>query len=245
MERIINLIQKLNDKFEKKRLELISSPISCDDGKKDEYQKIVRGVEFALSSIPLDIDGDYLTAFNAVKNSIIKANLLNLQSKYLSVFYTKDIKYDFFFTKGLFPHQYKNENCDFVKLTFKEEYIDLKKCCTLSRPVLMHKWANVLMREEEFKYDRNHKTIYYSYSGIAIPYNGFHSITDGWLNRSNCIVKCLSTDEKDLFEHIFTDGSFWYNKVDGSIIEQVKDVQLAVHHYLVKLQANDFRKTEQ
>lgn len=49
----------------------------------------------------------------------------------------------------------------------------------------------------------------------------------------------------DKFEHIFTDGSFWYNKVDGSVIEQVKDVQLAVHHYLAKVQANDFRKTEQ
>lgn len=185
MERIINLIQKLNDKFENKKSELISSPLSCGDRKKEEYQKIIRGIDFALSSIPLDIDGDYLTAFNIVKNSIIKANLLNLQSNYLSVFYTKDIKYD-----------------------------------------------------------KNHKTIYYSYSGIAIPYNGFHSITDGWLNRSNCIVKCLSTDEKDLFEHIFTDGSLWYNNVDGSVIEQVKDVQLAVHHYLVKLQANDFRKAE-
>lgn len=95
--------------------------------------------------------------------------------------------------------------------------LDIAKTCTLTKPWSAEKFKRAVERKEDFVFDStNHYVEYWKTLDMAFVCNGFHSTTEGVVNRKRAMVQARCYNDFPLFENLYTDGVNWYNKLDDS-----------------------------
>lgn len=163
--------------------------------------------------------------------SLIKIVKMDLQQEHLAWFLYGNRDKAGGYSTFYFPTECKDNNGNNINIrsSTQKKQLDLKKECVLVRPWEDSRLLGHIKRESDFKYDdMNHKGNYYRGLDITVIYNGLHSITDCILNRDkgSIIVDELYCDE--FFDFIYTDGEYWYNSYDNSVISVVIDFRIAI-----------------
>jgi len=170
----------------------------------------------------------------------------------------EDLKYDTltnifyrekWFDEGLrislpFPYHYYDEKGNMLSIyedKAKVKKVDLAKECVLVFP-----WHRGRMRDNiknigrnEFQYDKfNHKAYYFSPVNICFVYNGMHSITAG-IGFKKGYIEAAEYDVTKLFEHVYTDGLYWYNRHNNQKLEdELFDFRIGVIYEISKIKYN-------
>lgn len=137
----------------------------------------------------------------------------------------------------LIPEYFIDDKGNKQSVIYKEmkKEVFLEKDIVLVRPWNYKRYLKHKNRTTPFKYDKlNHKGKYYSRMDITLIYQGLHSITDGMLNRKEgeLLVDIVNTDP--IFKFVYTDGAYWYNEYDDSVISIVLDFRIAVLFKYIK-----------
>jgi len=174
----------------------------------------------------------------------------------------EDLKYDFltdifyreeYFEKGVripppFPYSYYDESGR--RISIFEKKIGTKKVDLAKECVLVFPWHRERMRESiknigsnEFIYDKyNHYAYCFSPVGICFVYNGMHSTAAG-IGFKKGYIEAPEYDVTGLFEHVNTDGLYWYNSNNNSkLIDELLDFRIGIIFELSKLKYQIERK---
>ena len=193
---------------------------------KKEYNHAIKKVDSFFSNELLSNEDKRLYL-----KSLIKIVKMDLQQEHLAWFLYGDRDRGGGYSTYYFPLTCKDNNGNTINIRSlnKTKQIDLKKECVLVRPWENNRLLKHIKRKSDFEYDDlNHMGDYYRGLDITVIYNGLHSITDCILNRDkgSIIVDELLCDE--LFDYISTDGEYWYNSYDNSVISIVIDFRIAI-----------------
>jgi hypothetical protein len=141
-----------------------------------------------------------------------------------------------------FPNEYYDEMGTELKLHPKGETaiktsVDLANECVLvlswDRKSMKHGILNVY--KYGFTFDkRDHIAEYYSYVNICYVYNGNHSIASGIVQKKG-VLQANKYDVSKLFEHVHTDGVFWYNSHNNQKLGNVFDFRVSIIYEIAKL----------
>ncbi|HBT48667.1 MAG TPA: hypothetical protein DEA61_02160 [Caldanaerobacter subterraneus] len=189
----------------------------CEEEKTKEDQILI--LDYMLSVIREDLKYDVLT----------------------NIFYKEK-----WFDKGLrlplpFPYYYYNKEgikFSIYEADFKPKKVDLAKECVLVFP-----WHREKMRESiknigknEFVFQRtNHKAFYFSPVNICFVYNGNHSIGAG-IGFKKGYIEAAEYDVTKLFEHVYTDGLYWYNRHNNQKLEDdLLDFRIGIIYEISKI----------
>jgi hypothetical protein len=115
--------------------------------------------------------------------------------------------------------------------------VNLAEDCVLILP-----WHRVRMRDSikniiknGFTFDEsNHRAYYFSYVDICYAYNGNHSIASG-LGYKKGYIKAREYDVSRLFDHIYTDGLYWYNSHNNNKLCDLFDFRIGIIYEISKL----------
>ncbi len=200
--------------------------------KKNGYQIFKKEFDYAIKRVDEIIENNNFTISEKISllENIIKMIKLDLQYETLvSAFYYKKYKNPFLYF--YLPESYKDENGDIKEINsiIQGQYIDLEKDCVLVSPCIIKKMLNALKIKDKFSYSpTNHLSKYYDVLDICVVYNGIHSISNFILKKESGYIKSNLYETKILLNHIYTDGIYWYNKFDSSIIDLVIDFRIAI-----------------
>lgn len=139
-----------------------------------------------------------------------------------------------------FPFYYYDEFGNEFELFPEEERlvrVDLAKDCVLVLP-----WNRKRMRDSiknifanEFKFDEsNHKAYYFSHVDICYVYNGNHSIASGIVYKKG-YIQAKECDLSKLFDHVHTDGLYWYNSHNNQRLDDLFDFRIGIIYEIAKL----------
>ena len=93
----------------------------------------------------------------------------------------------------------------------------------------------IYLRGIPFKYDNlNHMSYFYTYIDLCYVYNGNHSICSGIYYKKGKIKSEVFKLEL-LFDHIYSDGLYWYNSHTNEKLYEVEDFRVAVIFEIAKL----------
>lgn len=115
--------------------------------------------------------------------------------------------------------------------------VDLAKNCVLVLP-----WNRKRMRDSiknifasKFEFDEsNHKAYYFSHVNICYVYNGNHSIASGVVYKKGYIT-AEECDVSRLFDHVYTDGLYWYNSHNKQVLDNLFDFRIGIIYEISKL----------
>ena len=163
-----------------------------------------------------------------------------------------DLKYDLlttilysseYFTKEIslpFPSYYYDEQGNEVETDSnygQEKDVDLSENCVLVLPWNRDRLRNSIKNiyKNEFKYhSSNHLAYYYTHVDICYAYNGLHSISSG-IGHKKGFIKASERDVSRLFNHVHTDGLYWFNAHNNEKIGEVFDFRIAILYELAKI----------
>lgn len=139
-----------------------------------------------------------------------------------------------------FPFCFYDEFGDKHELFLPEEKlvgVDLAKDCVLVLP-----WNRKRMRDSiknifanKFEFDElNHKVYYFSHVNICYVYNGNHSIASGVVYKKGYIT-AEECDVSRLFDHVYTDGLYWYNSHNNQVLDNLFDFRIGIIYEITKL----------
>lgn len=143
-----------------------------------------------------------------------------------------------------FPLRFYDQDENELRIKPCDDYktIDLSSNCVLSMPWHRYRLLNAILnlRNQDFIYDeKNHMSYYIPELEITIVYNGFHSTGVGiGFSKGNIRAQVLSI--RSLFNHVITDGLYWYNKHTKEKLEQrygelrVEDFRFGVLYELAR-----------
>ncbi len=114
--------------------------------------------------------------------------------------------------------------------------VDLAKDCVLVLP-----WNRKRLRDSiknifasEFKFDEtNHKAYYFSPVNICYIYNGNHSVASGIVYKKGYVM-AEECDLSRLFDHVYTDGLYWYNSHNNQAINNLFDFRIGIIYELTR-----------
>lgn len=87
----------------------------------------------------------------------------------------------------------------------------------------------------KFEFDElNHKAYYFSHVNICYVYNGNHSIASGVVYKKGYIT-AEECDVSRLFDHVYTDGSHWYNSHNNQALDNLFDFRVGIIYEITKL----------
>ncbi|WP_423055302.1 DUF6710 family protein [Zhaonella formicivorans] len=75
---------------------------------------------------------------------------------------------------------------------------------------------------------------YFSYVDICYVCNGNHSVASGIVYKKGHI-EAKVYDITRLFEHVYTDGLYWYNSHNNDILDDLFDFRVGVIYEVSKL----------
>ena len=141
-----------------------------------------------------------------------------------------------------FPGRYYDEAGNELRLRMEGEKTEKKAVYLATDCVLVLPWDRQSMKSgilNVFTYGfefnkRDHIAEYYSCVDICYVYNGNHSIASGVVNKKGCI----DADEYNiskLFEHVHTDGEFWYNSHNNQKLGALFDLRVGIIYEIAKL----------
>ncbi|MCO5386999.1 MAG: hypothetical protein NHB14_15835 [Desulfosporosinus sp.] len=140
----------------------------------------------------------------------------------------------------LFPSEYEDQSGKLVKVKTdksQQREIDLAKDCVFvvawHRERLRDTIKNLFHNPFEFRKE-NHMANYYPYLDICHAYNGLHSITSG-IGHKKGIIKADVIDITPLFNHIYTDGSCWFNQHNHIKLWELWDFRIGVIFEVAKI----------
>lgn len=139
-----------------------------------------------------------------------------------------------------FPYNYYDESGNILTMPCDSEakkVVDLAKDCVLVFP-----WHRDRLRSQiknigrnEFIYqDNNHFSYYYSYLKICYVWNGYHSISSGIVHKKG-YIKSKEKDITPLFNHVYTDGLYWYNSHNNKKLFDLFDFRVGLIYEISKL----------
>lgn len=115
--------------------------------------------------------------------------------------------------------------------------VDLTNDCVIvlawDRDRMRNSIKNIFRNPFQFS-STNHLAYYYSYVDICYAYNGTHSISAGIVHRKGSILAKV-VDIRPLFDHIYTDGVYWYNQHNHSKICELWDFRIGVIFEISKI----------
>lgn len=115
--------------------------------------------------------------------------------------------------------------------------VDLARDCVLvlpwNRRRMRDNIKNIFMRKFEFD-ESNHKAYYFSPVNICYVYNGNHSIASGVVYKKGYIT-AEECDVSRLFDHVYTDGLYWYNSHNNQVLDNLFDFRIGIIYEISKL----------
>ncbi|MBP2071393.1 hypothetical protein J2Z80_000907 [Thermoanaerobacterium butyriciformans] len=166
----------------------------------------------------------------------------------------EDLKYDMltnilyrekWFDKDLriplpFPYYYYNE--EGIRFSIYETDAEKKAIDLSNECVLVFPWHREKMRESiknigrnEFIYQKNnHKAYYFSPVNICFVYNGMHSIAAG-VGFKKGHIKATEYDVSKLYDHVYTDGVWWYNRHSNQRLDDLLDFRIGIIYEISKM----------
>jgi len=140
-----------------------------------------------------------------------------------------------------FPLYYDNKQGDKL-LIIKEENteVDLTKNCILVLPWRRNRLHDQIINisTNDFIYDkRNHRAYYFPYISLCYIYNGNHSIASGIVHKKG-MIEAEQFDITKLFEHVHTDGQYWYNSHTNEKTGNITDFRIGIIYEIAKIKYN-------
>jgi len=138
-----------------------------------------------------------------------------------------------------FPYFYYDDNNIMQSIITKSDFkdIDLSKDCVFALPWKLESVINTIknISYNEFEYMKNnHKSYYFKPVDICYVYNGIHSISAG-MNYKKGIIKSRVCDITPLFNHIWTDGAYWYNVHTNEVKDELFDFRAGLLFEVTKM----------
>ena len=142
----------------------------------------------------------------------------------------------------LFPNIYQDEKGNKIQLIDEEKektrIIDLSKTCIWTIPWKQDrlKGAVTHLFKRDFHNDpTNHHAYYYEDLDVCYVFNGRHSATAGAYYKTG-EIKAWDIDIRQLYEHIYSDGVYWYNShTKKACSGLIYDFRIAILYELAKL----------
>ena len=139
-----------------------------------------------------------------------------------------------------FPLVYENESGEQITLEFDKTLtreISLAQDCVLVvawvKEGLIEQIKNIFNNGFGFE-EKNHSAYYYPYIEICYVYNGTHSITSG-IGHKKGVIKAEIREITPLFQHVYTDGRYWYNQHTKEKFKELWDFRIGVIFEVAKI----------
>lgn len=166
---------------------------------------------------------------------------IDMQSEYIvNLFYQHSVNK---LNPEPFPFFYYDENGrkrELISGELQIKTISLKDDYVITCPWNIDRIKDNILNitKNGFKYfSNNHYSYYYSELDLCIVYNGYHSIASGIYNKNgNILAKVISI--KPLFQHIKTDGAYFYNVYTDERLYWIEDFRIAVLFEIAKMKYN-------
>ncbi|MEW6048423.1 MAG: DUF6710 family protein, partial [Bacillota bacterium] len=149
-----------------------------------------------------------------------------------------DLKYDLltkiFYTRGHLPswgwlpfpvvcYDGNGDRMEVFEGEGKKRMVNLADDCVLVLP-----WDRRSVGTKDFEFDKtNHRAHYFSPLGICYVSNGKHSVAAG-VGHKRGYVEAVEHDVSVLFDHVYTDGRYWYSRHSGERLGLVHDFRIGV-----------------
>lgn len=139
----------------------------------------------------------------------------------------------------MFPYYYDKEGKNH-KVNESEtpiKVVDLATDCVLVMPWRRDKLKTAIkeLKNKVFSQSGNHIARYYSHIDVCYVYNGLHS-TGAAIGHKKGKLKAYEVDVSKLFDHLHTDGEYWYNSHTNETYKmKVFDFRFAILYELAKM----------
>lgn len=164
----------------------------------------------------------------------------DLQSDVLTtIIYSKE-HFDKELPALMFPYQYFDKNRNEHKVgesEFPVKEVNLATDCVLVMPWDRSRFKNTIkeLKNRSFHQSGNHLARYYSHIDVCYVYNGLHS-TGAAIGHKKGKLKAYLVDVSKLFDHLHTDGEYWYNSHTNEAYKmKVFDFRFAILYELAKM----------
>jgi hypothetical protein len=176
-----------------------------------------------------------------ILNYIMNTIKIDMQSEYIvDLFYHSDAKE---IPRDHFPLEYYDENGNKHELISGEpqmRLVSLKDDYVITFPWNVDRIKDNILNitKNGFRYfSNNHFAYYYSEVDLCIVCNGNHSIASGIYNKDGTIqVKVV--DIAPLFQHVSTDGAYFFNRHTNEIVWGLQDFRIAILFEIAKMKYN-------
>ncbi len=143
-----------------------------------------------------------------------------------------------------FPVQYFDEEGNAFSCTSKRDKdnmvkVDLSKDCVLvlswNRERLKKSIKNIFKNDFEY-HSSNHLANYFSHIDVCYVDNGTHSISSG-IGHKKGFIEAVYCDTSKFFEHLHTDGVYWYNSHNNNKISDLFDFRIGILYEIAKIRS--------
>lgn len=141
-------------------------------------------------------------------------------------------------TQFPFPYRYYDETgAELVLRPKGKRTVDLATDCVLVLPWDKQRMKKSIMTvfRNDFEFDRrNHITEYYSHVDLCYVRNCKHTIASG-IGHKKGSIQAEEYDVSRLFEHVSTDGGYWYNSHNNQKLGTVFDFRVGIIYEIARM----------
>lgn len=202
-------------------------------------------IDFANDIIKYEEEEDKIKLLDYILNTVKKDLKYSLLTE---IMYKEEHKAINLSRLVIFPERVYGENEELIN-TYKDSE---KKINILEDDIIVVPWnrrrkVNSIKKLNKYMFqfqETNHMGIYYEDIDLVYIHDGIHSISGAIeINKKGEIYIRKVKDIRKLYNHLYTDGIYWYSTHTNEKIDEVFDFRIAIIYEISKLK-NKIKKGE-